>query len=434
MTARSFYVLLIATMSTLPAFAEPEKTNYDESKVPEYSLPDPLICKNGDRVAAADAWRNSRRAEVIELFETSVYGRVPAGEITVRFGYPNIQHGALGGSAVRKQIKISLSGANAEASADLLIYLPTRAKAPAPIFVGLNFNGNHTVADDPGIWLPSSWVPNRSDESVVNHQASEKSRGVSRSRWPVHEIVARGYAVATMYCGDFDPDFDDGFKNGVHPMFYKHQQNQPSDDQWGAIGAWAWGLSRALDYFETDQDIDQTRVAVLGHSRLGKTALWAGASDERFAMVISNNSGCGGAALSRRRFGETVGRINTAMPHWFCRNFHDFNDNEDALPVDQHMLAALVAPRPLYIASAEQDLWADPRGEFLALRHASPVFELLGKQAFSNVEMPEADQPLQRDVAYHLRSGKHDITLYDWQRYMDFADLQFGRERNSDSR
>jgi hypothetical protein len=398
------------------------KENLDESRVPPYVLPDPLVAADSSRVKTADEWISKRRPEILRLFESEVYGRAPGLKPQLRFQVESEDRAALGGKAIRKQVTIHISTPRGQLPLHLLLYVP-KSNRPVPVFLGLNFQGNQAVDLDPGITLASCWVVGRQDVGgIVDNRATKASRGCEASRWQVENVVARGYAVATMCCGDIDPDYDDGFQNGVHPLFYRPDQTKPEDDEWGSIAAWSWGLSRALDYLETDKAIDSKRVAVWGHSRLGKTALWAGARDERFAMVISNCSGCGGAALSKRVFGETVGLINEHFPHWFCRNFRKYNDREELLPVDQHELIALVAPRPAYVASASEDHHADPRGEFLSAKNAEPVYHLFGLQGIDTDEMPPVDHPIGGMIRYHVRTGKHDATAYDWQQYLDFAD------------
>ncbi len=301
---------------------------------------------------------------------------------------------------------------------------------PVPLFIGLNFNGNHTITTDTGVFVTESWVRNNEKWGITENRTIADLRGLSASRWPLDMILSNGFGVATMYCGDIDPDYDDGFKNGIHRLFYTREDSSRDLSDWGTIAAWAYGLSSALDYLQTLPEVDNDKIIVIGHSRLGKTALWAGAVDERFAITISNNSGCGGAALSRRREGETVERINTRFPHWFCENFRKYNDNEDALPVDQHMLIALMAPRPVYVASAAEDLWADPEGEFLAACYAGDVYSLYNKKILPP-EIPPVDSSLiEGHVGYHIRSGKHDVTRYDWEKYIRFAEGHFDKVKS----
>jgi hypothetical protein len=393
--------------------------NYDESKVPAYELPNPLICSDGTAVSNAETWLQKRRPELRALFAECVFGTMPGPLPNTRVAITE-EGTALAGKAIRRQVSVYFSGED-ESRMDLLIYLPHSANGRVPLFLGLNFSGNHTVHTDPAIHLSTRWM--REGKGIVDHRATQDARGGAQSRWALEEIIARGYGLATAYCGDLDPDYDDGYQNGIHPLFYKPGQHQPADDEWGAIGAWAWGLSRCMDYFETDDAIDSQRVAVMGHSRLGKTALWAGACDERFALVISNESGCGGAALSRRRYGETIERINNTFPHWFCNNFRHYNGDENALPIDQHQLVALAAPRPVYIASAVEDRWSDPHGEFLGALHADPVYRLLSNEGLPTATMPPLDQASIGRIGYHVRSGGHDVTDFDWQQYLRFADL-----------
>jgi hypothetical protein len=430
-------VALSGLIDTIAGAQEPP-INLDENKVRPYTLPDPLLSSGGRKIDSSEEWQKVRRPELLRLFESHVYGEVPRSARTLRprFQVRSVDENALGGTAIRREVAVLFSDNPNGPRMDLLIYLPKAAvrDGRVPAFLGLNFAGNHSVHPDPGITLCRQWMRDDPKRGITGHQATESSRGADAASWPVERILAHGYALVTAYYGDIDPDYDDGFANGIHPLFYEPGHTRPGPGEWGSIAAWAWGLSRALDYLESAPEIDAGKVVLMGHSRLGKTALWAGAEDTRFAIVISVQSGCGGAALSRRDFGETVERINTSFPHWFCANFRRYNAHEELLPVDEHELIALIAPRPVLICSAAEDLWADPKGEFLAAVAADPVYRLLGTDGLAVTEMPSpAPNQLSRStIGYHIRPGNHAVTTDDWDAFMNFADRHLGRASRQD--
>lgn len=382
-----FSAALLCISTSLVALAETPLIN-------GLNLPDPLLSESGEKITSTKDWEARRRAEILELFRTNVYGRAPLGRPQdLRFQVEKTDPKAMDGAATLKQVAIEFSGPGGQGRINLVLFVPNERKGSAPAFL---------------------LICNRPAENI------DPTRQKKSEFWPAEQIVARGYAAAAFQVGDVDPDKHDGFKNGVHGIFDPAERKP---DAWGTIAAWAWGASRVMDYLESDPDIDAKRVAVVGHSRGGKTALWAGAEDRRFALVISNDSGCTGAALARRKMGETIQVINKNFPHWFCENYKQYNGRDEQLPVDQHQLISLIAPRPAYVASANEDLWADPEGEFLAAAAASPVYELFGLKGLPAAAMPKPDTALQDGhVAYHLRPGKHNLTPYDWERFMNFAD------------
>ncbi|MGA2181462.1 MAG: acetylxylan esterase [Bryobacteraceae bacterium] len=391
------------------ALPQPPDANYDESKVGSYTLPDPLVFNNGRRVRTAGEWTSRRRSEIVSLFEANVYGRSPRPPAGIQHEVFEVDQRALGGKAIRKQVTIWFSSRKDGPKEDVLIYLPAGATKPSPVILSLNFHGNQTVINDPGIRLPMIWNP----QTHERQQASEQSRG-SSTDFQVEEVLGRGYGFATIYYQDIEPDFKGGIVHGIRPLLFK--------DDSGAIGAWAYGLSRAMDYLEKDASVDAKRVAIMGHSRLGKTALWAGALDRRFALVLSSCSGEGGASLSRRNYGETIRNLVDVFPYWFSASYQKYADHADRLPVDTHELIALIAPRPVYITGAEDDPWADPKGEFLACVAAGPVYRLLGAQDLGTDQMPPLNHPLQHTIGYHYRTGKHEVTAFDWDQFLSFAD------------
>ena len=365
--------------------AEPPAAIWDEVKVPPYVEPSLGL-------TTSTAWEKDGRAAVYALFEKNVYGRMPRVAIPVTYTVEKVDSGALDGLAIKKEITLHFLPGDTGARVRLLLYLPVRVRR-AGVFVGYSFTAN----------------------GETEHS----------TQWPLKEIVGRGYAVAVAWYWDIEPDRADGWQTGIRSKLAGLLHIEPYE--WSAMGAWAWGLERIADYLQTEPRIDVGKMAVIGHSRLGKAAVWAGASDRRFAMVVSNESGEGGAALGKRDYGETIAIINNKFPWWFAPAYKQWGYHTAEMPFDQFMLLELIAPRPLYVASAVGDQWSDPRGEFLSAKLAGEVYGLYGKRGVGVDSMPGLEHPVGDVVGYHIRSGKHDQTLYDWERYMDFADRRFGR-------
>jgi hypothetical protein len=368
---------------------------WDESEVPDYELPDPLVTPDGSEIETPEEWME-RRSEILELFRSEMYGRRPGRPEALYFDPIEENPAALDGAATLKRLAVRSEYEGRTHRFELILFLPNSRNSPAPVFLLMNNRGGENTD------------PTRQQKSGF---------------WPVEEVIERGYGIAAIQNDHLAPDDPDRYHEGVIRLFEgETAAGRRPDDAWMALAAWGWGASRAMDYFETDENVNENKVALLGHSRGGKAALWAGSEDERFSLIIPNESGSGGAALSRRAFGETVEAVNR-FTHWFTGNFEKYNGREHELPFDQHMLISLIAPRAVYVASASEDLWADPRGEFLSLTHASPVYALWDYPAIHPDDMPPLDRPLiVAPRGYHVRPGGHNLTPLDWGYFMDFAD------------
>ncbi len=405
---KTILCLLILTLSSTPLFGrEPKEYDsnliYDEAKIPHYDLPPLLVTAEGKPVITAEQWRKVRRPQILSLFSNLVYGRVPEPEspITVEFEVKKTNPKFMRGQATRKDVQIRLSNDKGSVDMLVLVFVPNKATKPVPAFMKHSFN-------------------NTQSRDFDSHLLS---RGRLRNGWPLGTFFERGYGFVAVYQQDLVGHNEVEFLKGIHRLFYKKGQSFPKAREWGALSAVAWGAMRAMDYLETDTDIDHTRVAIMGHSKMGKATLWTAAQDERFALAISAQSGCAGAALWRRRSGETLEKMVTRFPYWLCRNAWKFVNQEDDLPVDQHMLLACIAPRPVYVHSGVEDTWADARGEYLSAYHASAVYRLLGKQGLtSEASPPVGEAIIESQVGYHNRPGGHSIETYDWERFLDFAD------------
>jgi (4-O-methyl)-D-glucuronate---lignin esterase len=397
--------------------------NYDEAKVGAYTLPNPLVLPGGKPVRDAKTWYTVRRPEIVRLFKENQFGYSPGRPAAMSVDVLEKGTPALGEKAIRRQVRIYFSSNKKGPKMDLLIYLPAAARKPAPLLLYISFTANSSTVDDPGVPQGEIW-------GYRNHKRMLAPRNMHFGRVPIDHLLDAGFGFATFYYGDVDPDFLGGLPYGVRALYLKPGQSQPAPDQWGAIAAWAWGMSRAMDYLETDPGVDGKRVAILGVSRLGKTVLWAGARDTRFALVISSCAGEGGDALSRRNYGETIAHLvaPTRFPYQFCANYAKYAKHVDELPVDANMLLALIAPRPLLLQTGSTDYWSDPKGEFLAAVAAGPVYRLLGKDPLDTDQWPPAGTAILHTLGYYMHDGGHGILPPDWNVFLKFLKMHLESE------
>ncbi len=409
--------LFAQTPTAPPAEVAGIPVNYDEAKIAAYTLPNPLLLLNGKPVRDAKTWNQKRRPEIVRLYEENQFGRSPARPAGMSFDVFDKGTPVFDGKAVRKQVTVYFSPNKTGPKMDLLIYLPANTTKPVPLFFQLSFTANSNAVDDPGIKPGEIW--NRDKKRVP---APKDGRFGSLKVLP---FIEQGFGVATVYYGDIDPDFPGGIQHGVRSLYLKPGQTEPAPNEWGTISAWAWGASRALDYFETDKSIDAKRVALFGVSRLGKTVMWAGANDPRFAMVIASCSGEGGAAISRRNYGETIKHLTeaTRYPYQFAANYGKYGDRVNEFPVDANLLVSLIAPRPLLLQTGDTDFWSDPKGEFLSAVSAEPVFKLFGKEALGTTTMPAAGQTIFHTLGFVMHAGGHGTIPSDWDLFLKFMQM-----------
>lgn len=376
-------------------------SNYDETKVGRYVLPDPLVLANGRPVRDAATWRNVRRPELIAVYEREIFGAVPAGAPSVRAEVVATEADALGGKAVRKQVVFHFGAGERAVALNVSLYVPAKAAKPAPVVLQLLFS------NPPGI--------------------PQLAKMPFNDAVPVEDIVGRGYAYAAFRYSEAQGDHAKTSEGGVQALAYGPGQTRPAAGEWGTMAVWAWMASRVLDYLETEPTVDAKRVALVGHSRLGKTALWAGARDPRFALVFASCAGEMGASLARRDYGESVDDVAANFPWWLVATFPKYAGRWNELPGDSHTVIALNAPRPVFVTGGTEDQWADPHGEFLALVAAGPVYRLLGQKDVGATVLPALDVPLiSGSLGFLYHTGKHVITAGDWRAFFEFTGRHFG--------